>query len=199
MSNWALKQDVAPTVEPLTLTEAVLAAKVAEEEDYSLVGSMLSAARIECENAIGRQLLTATYSLYLDTFPSGGDGIVKLPRPPLQSVTSVKYRDGTGTWITLVAGTDYDAMTMAEPGFVVRCYGTTWPVVQAHPLSVHIQYLCGWTTQALVPESVKQWLRLRVAALYEHREPFVTGTIAIVLPARFADGLLDDVWIKDVD
>jgi uncharacterized phiE125 gp8 family phage protein len=194
-----LTQDVAPTEEPLTLAEAVLAAKAEEEEDYGLLASMLSAARIECENAIGRQLLTATYSLYLDAFPSQSDGIVRLPRPPLQSISTVKYRDDTGTWITLVSGTDYDVMAMAEPGFVVRCYGTTWPVAQSHPLSVQIQYVCGWAAKALVPENIRQWVRLRVATLYENREVFLTGMTATMLPARFADGLLDDAWIRDVD
>src|SRR5437868_862664 len=65
---------------------------------------------------LGRALAPQTWTLYLDAFPRCGMSAasaalhtaIKLPLPPLVSVTSVAYVDSAGATQTLVADTDYE-------------------------------------------------------------------------------------------
>ena len=49
---------------------------------------------------------------------------------------------------------------------------------------------CGWVL-ADIPEAIKQWMKVRVATMYEQRETFVVGSNVKELSFNFVDGLLD--------
>ena len=77
-----LKQTKAPTSEPVTLAELKLHLRVEDNTDDDLITEIGKAARLWVEKATGRQLMPATWQMTLDSFP-GGDGIILLPRPPI--------------------------------------------------------------------------------------------------------------------
>jgi len=86
----------------------------------------LGAATEYCERQVcgRRQFMPATYDAILDAFPADE---IRLPVPPLKSITSITYYDSDGTLQTL-SSTAYNTVTSTDdPGFVEPAYGETWP------------------------------------------------------------------------
>lgn len=178
-----LKLITAPATEPVTLAEAKLHLRVDGVTEDTLITALISAARQDAEHRLGRALITQTWELTLDAFTD----TIELPRPVLASVTSIKYIDTTGAEITLSSGA-YTVDTDSEPGRVYPVYGTSWPDTRDQLNAVRIRYVAG---AASVDTAIKQWMLLRIAALYENRESVVSGQAIQAAPRDFADGLLD--------
>lgn len=174
----ALTLTTGPTSEPVTLEEAKqhLRVEVSEDDDY--INGLITAARLLVERMQGRALFTQTYTLKLDDFSSSE---IRLPRPPLASVTSITYLDSGGASQTLSTSV-YGVDTSSEPGRVYLKYAQSWPSVYAQELSVSIVYVAGYATVAAIPATTKQAIKMLVAHLYENREPVNIGNIVNALP-----------------
>lgn len=172
--RYGLRLTTPPTDMPVSVDEAVLSLRIDSSiYDLALVQPMILAATQLCEAFTRRQFLTATYTLTLDAFPD----VIRLPRPPLQSVTSVAYLDGSGVSQTLVQNTDYLVDTNSEPGRITRPYNAIWPVTYPQANAVTVTYVAGWPKVGDVPESIKAAIRLIVGDLYQQRESVTDGTI----------------------
>lgn len=179
MVEFRVKLITAPASEPLTLVEAKLHLRVDVADDDTLIAALITAARQYCEGVLWRALMPQTWELYLDEWPCEE---IELPKPPLQSVTSVKYTNSIGATTTMDAG-DYTVDTASEPGRVVLNYGELWPTVTlatANPIA--IRYVCGYADAAHVPETVKAAMKLLIGHLYENREAVVAGLIVTSVP-----------------
>ena len=166
--------------EPLGVDEAKdhlrVAADITDENAY--IQSLVYAARQHVEQRTGKALLTQTWELRLDRFPCE----IRLPRPPLQSVTSIKYVDTNGTEQTL-ATTEYQVDAYEEPARIREAYSKTWPTTRGQMNAVTIRYVAGFTAIGDPRlEPYRAAIKLLVAEMYEHREPVVTGTIVNALP-----------------
>ena len=160
-----------PTEEPISLEELKLHLRIeldVTEEDEYLEG-LIKSAREEVEHITRRAIMTQTWDYYLDKFPKAN--YITLPFGNLQSVT-VKYKESDGTETTLTLNTDY----LTEPngegfGRIVLPYGETWPspgaLYPSNPITIRM--LCGWTTVALVPFTIRAAIKLICADLYEAR------------------------------
>ena len=142
-----------PAVHALTLAYAKLHIRSLGTSDDALVTTYIDAAASYFENQTGRQLLTATREVWLDAFPalgaSGMDTRIELPHPPLQSVVSVTYLDGTGVLQTY--GGSPTTINVRAPrgdyarrGWVEPAFGSVWPIAQAATGAIRIRYLCGY-------------------------------------------------------
>jgi hypothetical protein len=97
-----------PTAEPVTLDEAKAHLRVEHEYDDLTIAALITAARKYCETVAKRALVTQTLRLTRDTFPGACDGwILRLPRPPLQSVTSIKYATDAGRVRTSIVSSSH--------------------------------------------------------------------------------------------
>ncbi len=140
----------------------------AETAEDDLISALITAAREECEDYTGRALATQTRIAYLQAFPCADR--FKLPGPPLQSVTSIKYKNSDGTETTMTVTTDYLVDTDSNVGQIVLPYGKSWPVFTAYPVNpISVEYVCGYTSIS-IPKSIKQAMLLLVGFYYEHRE-----------------------------
>lgn len=176
----ALVQTVAPSVEPVSLAEAKLHLRYEGTDDNDLITALIKAARRHAESFTRRQLITATWQLIMDGFPSGS--LIEVPRPPLQSVTSITYTDADGD-TQPVSADDYDVDTKNQPGRIEPSYGNSWPSTRDEMNTVTVTYKAGYGDAATdVPEDIVAAVKLLVANWYEHREPVVVGTIAAELP-----------------
>src|SRR3990167_9515694 len=96
-------------------------------EDPEIV-RWIASAESRAQRVSRRQLRTATYDLILDGFPSCG--YIEIPKPPLQTITHVKYRDTAGTLQTWAA-TNYvgeaPAGDFCQHGRLSLAYGISWP------------------------------------------------------------------------
>lgn len=160
------------TSEPVTSTEAKAHLRVDHANDDTYIGTLITAAREYVEAHTRRQLMPATWTLCLESFPNGE---IELPYPPLVSITSVKYIPAGGTLTTLSAS-NYQVDTYSLPGRIAPAYGYVWPSVRGGDWNgVQIVYAAGYAAAANVPTSIKQAILLIVGHLYENREPEITG------------------------
>ena len=152
-----------PTTEPVTLAEAKLHLKLDTADDDALVTTLITAARARAEWHTGRALITQGWTLWLDTWP----GIVTLPLPPLQSVTSVTAyaRDDTASIVdpasTIV---DHAANRLA------RKQSCAPPSDLRRINAVAIAFTAGYGAAATdVPAPLREAILELIAFLYENR------------------------------
>ncbi len=178
----SIKVITSPATEPVTIDEAKLHLRVDGTDENALITSLIKAARQGAEHLTGRALMSQTLELALDCFP----GVIKLPRPPFVSVTSVKYVDLAGDEQTLA---DYQLDGYSEPARLAPAYGQAWPSTRCQPNAVLIRYQAGYANAAAVPDEIKSWVLLRIGMLYANRESVATGVSVSTVP--YVDRLLD--------
>lgn len=188
----ALKLITPATELPVSLDEAKAHLRVDGTDDDLLITAYLGAAVRMAEQATVRALMTQTWLLSLDAFPS----VLELTRTPVVSITSLVYDDITGTPQTW-ANTNYtlnnaDYYDVAK---ITPAFGKAWPAIRNQVNAVRVTYVAGFTNAAAVPENIKSWIKLAVGSMYENRAAEVLEKGA-VLTLGFADRLLDSdkVW-----
>lgn len=168
----------APASEPVSLAEAKLHLRVEHAADDALITALIQAARERAEAITRRALITQTWEMYLDEWPE--QGFIRLPLPPLQSVTSAKYTDTDGAEYTF---TDWTADAASLPGRVVLNHGAAWPSVTLRPVNpIAVRFVAGYGDAAAVPASIKAAMLLMIGHLYENREESVVGVSIAALP-----------------
>lgn len=184
----------APTEEPITVSDALDFCRIEAETDDTVVDSLIVVARRHIEGAVlNRSLLTQTWDWTLDSFPCATStnpyGSLIVPRPPLQSITSISYVDTAGATQTF-SSANYMVDTAIEPGRVNLVYGQSWPSTSCIPNAVTVRFVAGWTAPADIPEEIKQAIKVYVGTLYENRESLVIGQTPSEIP--ILDRLLAD-------
>lgn len=178
--NARLALTTAPASEPVSLDEQKLHSRVDVSDDNSFLAAAITASRQWIEQYMGRQLVTATWTMTLDAFP--GDGVIEMPRPPLISVSSVKYYDGDRVEQTFAAAGYHVHASGAAPeapmGRIELADGYSWPTVYDGEGAVQIAFVAGYGAALAVPVQIKQAIQIHAAELYERREQVVVGTIS---------------------
>lgn len=178
-----------PATEPLDLDEVKKHLRFGSTTEDTLLDAWISAARQYFEEQTGRQLITATWELWLDELPAGP---IELPHPPLQSVTSMLYVDSNGSLVSFSEGISPDVPfyavnapqgPYAARGRVSPNYGTSWPTPQAEVGAVRIRYVAGYgDTPGDVPELAKAALMFLVGHFHKFRSEVVDGKSPVALP-----------------
>ena len=186
----------APSVEPVTLDEARAHLRYEEDDENSVIESQLRAAREYCERLTGRQFITATWVLKLDVFPSRtqindwyypGGGFIRLPRPPLQSVSSITYIDTAGDTQTL-SSDNYDVDTYDEYARLSPAYNESWPSTREDINAVTITYVAGYGDERQdVPAALRQAILLLAGHWFENREAVLVGVSGQAAPKAVED------------
>lgn len=162
-----LARTVDPTSLAVPLSEAKKQCEVGDDDtthDSHLV-RLIKAATGDVERHTRRALVTQTWRLALNEFPysSVNKSRVYLPRPPLQSVSSITYVDDNGTTQTL-SSSFYQVATDTKPGYVEPAYGESWPVVRPETAeAIEITYLAGYGTTADIPDEFRNLIHELVA------------------------------------
>jgi uncharacterized phiE125 gp8 family phage protein len=175
-----------PTSEPVSLEEAKkhLILDADETRDDDLLYAYIQAARCHCESFLGRALITQTWDLYLDAFPD--TNYLEIPLPPLQSVTTLKYKDSAGVLQTWDAA-NYIVDTINEPGRICLANSISWPTTYDEAQAVQIRFVCGYGNASAVPQNIKHAILLKLTGLYENRgdseRTFVTDTLEQAIEA----------------
>lgn len=198
----SLKLITPPSGLVVSLAEAKLHLNVDGTDSDTEITAMIGAATDYAEQMTGRALLPQTYELSLDAFPNSSiqngpftpDVIANafmLTRTPAASITSIIYQDTTGA-LTTLSNTLYtlDASDDFGPAKIYPAYGTYWPATRDDIGAVKVRYVAGYTNAAAVPEGIKSWIKLQIAAMYENRESeaVIRGTF---VQLGFVDRLLD--------
>ncbi len=171
-------------MEPLTTAQAKAHLRVDISDDDTLIDAIILAARKRLETDSSLALITQTLEMTLDCFPPGNCPI-QLKRPPLQSVTSIKYIDTDGveqTWSSSL----YRVDTASRPSRITPAYDESYPSTREVTGAVTIRFVAGYGDASTnVPEDLIQALKMLIGHFYENREDVITGTISSQLPHAY--------------
>jgi uncharacterized phiE125 gp8 family phage protein len=191
----------APASEPLTTAEAKAHLRVDFVDDDALIGLLITAARQYCEQITARSLISQQWRYVIDAFPGAlqnmsngyfnSGNVILIEKGPVISLDSITYLDMASATQTMPA-TDYATDFSGQLGRITPKFGKIWPIALPQIGAVQVNFTAGYGTLATaVPEGIKQWLKLRIGALYENREEVVSGRSITVTPMPFVDSLLD--------
>lgn len=179
----AIKVITAPTAEPITLAEAKANLRVIGTDEDADITRMIRAARQMAEERLNRALMPQTLAFAADAFWDP----LKVPRPPLRQLDSIKYLDAEGGEQTVAGG--FYVNEFVDPPEILPTYGTPWPTTRTQAGAVVVQYQAGYADAASVPEPIRQWMFLAINAFYEHRSMVNEGQ-TYMLPDEFYKWLL---------
>ena len=170
-----LVESTAPTSEPVTAAEqrTHMREDLNDSDNNTYIEGLITMARRYVEARANRSFVATTWALYLDEFPD----VIRLPRSPVSSVTSITYVDRTDLF--------------SQPARITPVYGSVWPVPREVTNAVIVTFVSAYTT---IPAEAKHAIKLLAAHWYAQREQVVTGTIVAEIPmqAEALIGILSD-------
>ncbi len=168
--------------QPITLDEAKNFMRVDHNDQNELIATLIKAATEEFETYTRRALVQRTYEYKIDRFPKGKDPI-RLPMPPLASVTKIDYVDTSGNVVTWSAA-EYRVETGTQkiPARITPAWGYTYPNIQAVTEAVLIEYVAGYGDREAVPEIAKLAVKYLCQEFFDNPETVIVGTSAMMLP-----------------
>lgn len=174
----------APTVEPISAADFKLHARIDGTDEDTYIESLISAVRMAIEQHTGRALISQTWDYWSDDVPE--TGIVKLPKPPLLSVTSITtYSDADVATVFSTSSYRVD-VTDTMGGRVCLKSGAAWPGPVRITSGFNIRFVAGYgTTPESVPDPLRQAIKSWVSHFYELREPVNVGNITSEIPNHF--------------
>lgn len=140
----------------ISLPAAAKACEIGEGDsahDQHLTDLIMGAVR-DVERYTRRALITQTWKL---TLPGFCRRRIELPRPPLQSVTSIAYVDEAGASQTV---SSFQVSSAASPGYIEPAYNDVWPATRPSTVdAVTITYVAGFgDDESDVPDEYQRLL-----------------------------------------
>jgi len=185
-----------PAEEPISLAAAKNHLRVDYSDDDALIQSQIIGVREYAETATNRAFVTQTWKYVLDAFPAVPSSALawqadfaefRIPFPPLQSITSIVWRDTAGT-PTTISPSDYVVDATSEPARVALNVGKTWPTTSLQSIAgVEVTFVAGYGAPPKVPESIKQMIKLLLGSFYSNREDVIVDrrVASVELPKGF--------------
>jgi uncharacterized phiE125 gp8 family phage protein len=190
---------VAEPAEPLvSLDELKLSLRVDHDDDNDLIeslGDSITASLDGFAGTLGRALVSQSWQLSLPGFPGRHfwpaaaplfasayhrhPRRIRLPLPPLVSVTSIDYLDPDLATQTLAA--DQYILLDGPLASIEPAPGLCWPSTGCHPRAVQITYVAGYGPPAAVPGPIRTAHKLMVGDLYENRASIVIDASRVTL------------------
>lgn len=174
---------VTPPAPVVSLDQAKAHLRVDAPDDDAMIALYVAAATAAIDGPdgwLGRALGQQSLVLTAPAFPGCGGcdwssctpgwtthhpDEVRLPYPPIQSVTTVSYLDAaTGTRIVV------DPASYALFDRVLfPLAGQPWPSAACRPDAIRIEFVAGYATSEQVPSDIRAAILLAVGALYANR------------------------------
>jgi uncharacterized phiE125 gp8 family phage protein len=170
---------VAPTENPVTLTEAKAHLRVDHADEDTLITALIAAATDHLDGytgILGRALVTQTWRQDFEGFAPK----LRLALRPVASVTSVTYFDGDNTSQTLSASI-YGLFEDGAGPYIALDPDQTWPGSYRRVDGVSVTYVAGQAVAA-VPQAIKHAILLTVGHWYANREAVSVGSTVAALP-----------------
>lgn len=152
------------------------------EDDY-LSDIVIPAVADRAQAATRRALLTQTWDYVLEEFPRSY--YIEIPKPPLVSVTWIKYVDTAGVTQTLPTSgylVQAPAGARCQRGRIALPFARVWPVTLMQMGAVTIRFVAGYGTSDDIPAQLVMGMVMDASTIYENRESILTGTRAQAIP-----------------
>jgi uncharacterized phiE125 gp8 family phage protein len=166
----------------LSTTDLKTHLRVTDTNSDSYIGALADVAISLVEAQTGRSLGSRKYTWTMDGFPC--QSYLYVPKPPLQSVTSITYIDtdeSTQTW----GSTYYTVDTNSVPARISPAYQESWPINLNIPNSVTITFTAGYGSSSQVPAALLHAAKFIGAHLWTNRQDVVMGNgfqTAVTIP-----------------
>ena len=173
----ALKQTMAPAIEPVTLADAKAFLRVDTDTEDAFITSLITTARLQLETALDLALIEQEWTLSR----VGPGTIAQLRLHPVAEVLSVMAIDDAGNATPVPAEavtTDLDA----RPATVSVCP----PPTNAETLTIAFRAGFGAAPED-VPAPIRHALLMLIAHWFENREPVSFGDSASRIPDAVSD------------
>lgn len=169
MSSTANKITVEPSIEPVTLAEAVKYCRgnIGIEDD--IFNALIAVATEQVESITEHRMIIHTSEQYFDGWPRNNEFCLRFP--PLDTVNSLKYYDEDGTLQTWAASNYWVINNSKHEGFLRIKPGSTIPTLEnGRPQAIVVNYDNGYgATAASTPETFKTVIKMFVNDLYYAR------------------------------
>lgn len=167
----------------ISLAEAKRHLRVEEDggdEDELIMGYVAAATQYldGYEGVLGRALVTQTWSAALSCWPCQR---WRLPVGPVQSVTSVTYRDSANEQQTFAAA-NYAKLEDALGPYLSWISGVSFPSLYAREDAATVTWVAGYGDPVAVPETIKHIIRLLVGHWYDNRQVVNIGNLVNKIP-----------------
>jgi uncharacterized phiE125 gp8 family phage protein len=127
-------------VAPIGLAFAKAFLRVEHSADDALISGLIRAAVNQAEAYLRRSIMVRTYE---ETLPDFGGYELRLPRPPVRSVDSIRYVAADGT-LTTLDPSEYRTDLRSTPAILTPAYGYSWPTTREQSDAVRIRFRAGW-------------------------------------------------------
>lgn len=163
-----------PATLPVSLVEAKAWLRETGSHEDALISDILARAVAEVEALAGKAIINRTLRMRQDRWPL--IRCLRLPMPPLVSVTSVEYLDAAGT-LTTLAGSNYTVSTAQDSeGRVVLKSGSLWPTLADEPDAVRVTYVAGYGASGdAVPFAFREAMKVLVEDGWDSRGAIVSS------------------------
>jgi hypothetical protein len=174
--------------EPVSVAEAIRAARLDSDAGAELTASIsgaISSARLQAEHITGRCYRPQVQRFELADWPASGE-LLPVCDP---TAVAISYWSGSA-WVDLATPA---AFAWAGEGIrtgVAPALGTSWPTLGARAIGarVRIDISAGPVSPAVVPESVKLYIKAQVAAWQKTPEALASTNLQ---PNPLFESLLD--------
>jgi uncharacterized phiE125 gp8 family phage protein len=187
--QYTLKIAVPPADKPLSLAETKIHLRVDADlhDDDAYINSMIMAATNMAEAYTGRALITQTWDMYSDFMPAYQ---FEIPKPPLQSISYIKYIHGSTGVLTTIPTLEYQVDLIN--GRVRSAYGYYLPAARSDYNAVNVRFVAGYGVDpSNVPGAIRHAMLMIIGHLYEHRES-VSDQAGFINPEEVPQGA---IWL----
>lgn len=165
----------APASFPITRVEAKAQLVVDHSDDDAYIDALIGAATTAVEQMTGRPLITQTWAMSFQNPPA----LVRLPKLPVQSVSSIAYFDRDNASQTATVS-DFYLMKDDEKAWLEPKSGSVWPQTYDRDDAITVTFVCGYGGASDVPSPLSHAIKMLVSHWYENRE--VIGDRVLELP-----------------
>ena len=163
-----LRRTVDPVISMIEFEDAVKQVELPSDDTVHTrhLQRAIKAAIDDAERCTRRAFITQTWRLSLREFPAR----IYLPRPPLQSITSIVYVDSFGATQTLSPSL-YQVTLDDSPAYVEPAFGQAWPSIRSETVDpIKITYVAGFGDDAEnIPEQYKNVIYELLAFRFSNR------------------------------
>ena len=163
---------VPPAIEPVSVDEAARQCRVSGHDEDEYLAGLITTARKYLEDVCWSAFITQTWQYWWDRYWWK----MFIPRPPLQSVASIKYIPPTvqpqpdpASYLTLDTSI-WEVSSENQLPFVRLQYLRTWPITRGYRDDVTMQVKVGYgDAPSDVPMPIRQAIKLLVTHMFNVR------------------------------
>ena len=168
-----------PAAEPVTVAGLKAHLRIDTGDEDILLASFLLTSRLHIETALSLALITQSWQLRLDRWPSGRE--VALPLSPLRSVDAIRLKDASGNSRDVPSDRYLLDLTSRPARIIWNNLTPPEPIAAANGIEIDLTAGFGADGES-VPAPLKHAILMLAAHWYEHRNPNDIGTDGVRIP-----------------